>query len=234
MANKTLYTIGFVFLFWQFLCTMECDAQTKSRNLNWGVRLGLNAISIKSYNASSADEILPNSSFVNKNGYLITVFARYNLNRFFLQPELSWNEYNRTCSFPLPFENNEGYSQPFDLDIKSKVINTNFLAGYNIVYDNTFLFGIYTGFSLNGTYRNYYSTKLEPDESFVNKEFSLNFTGILGLSINISKIYFDLRYEMGLPENLSLKEIPDFPERFQNVKLKLTESILSFSCGIMF
>ena len=213
---------------------MESNAQVKLRNGNLGVRLGLNAVSIKSYEAYYADEILPNSSFINKNGYLVTTFARFNVKRIFLQPELAWNEYNRTLSFSLPSENYEGYYQPSELNSNSSTISANFLAGYNIVNDHPFLFGIYAGAALKGTYLNNYSLELEPEELYTKKDLFLNFSCILGVSVNISKIYFDLRYEMGLPNDLILRGIPDFPERYQNVKLKITESILSFSCGVMF
>ena len=234
MVNKFLYTFGFIFLFLQFFCITECNAQIKTPNRNWGVRLGLNAVSIKSYEASKGNEILPNSSHINKNGYLITTFARFNMKRIFIQPELAWNEYNRTCSFSLPLENTEGFAQPSDLNINSSALNANFLVGYNIVYDYPFLFGIYTGVAFVGNYANKYSLELEPEESYTKKDLLLNLTGVIGVSINISKIYFDLRYEMGLPNDLILREIPDFPEKYQNVKIKKTESILSFSCGVMF
>ena len=234
MVNKTLYLFGFFFLFWQVFCVEKSNAQIKIPNWNWGVRLGLNAVSVKSYEASIYNEILPNSSHINKNGYLVTAFTRFNMKRIFLQPELVWNEYNRTCSFSLPFENNEGYSYPSDLNINSSSINANFLAGYNIVYDYPFLFGIFTGVALAGTYQNKYSLEFEPKELYIKKDLLFNITGIIGISINISKIYFDLRYEMGLPKDLILREIPDFPERYHNVKINKTESILSFSCGVMF
>jgi len=210
----------------------ECNAQVKRLKENWGARLGLNAVSIRSYEVYSDDEILPNSSYTNKNGYLITAFARFNINRVFLQPELAWNEYNRTCSFSLPIENTDNYYQPSDLDINSKSINTNFLVGYNIIHDYPFLFGIYIGSAFIGTYRTDYS--VEMGESISKNDLSLNYTGILGFSINISNIYFDLRYEMCLPnDNLSLRDL-NFPERYQNVRIKKTESMLSFSCGVMF
>ena len=234
MVHKTIYLFGFIFLFWQILYITECNAQIKSPNRNFGIRLGLNAVSIKSYEAFTANEVLPNSSYINKNGYMITTFVRFNMKRIFLQPEIEWNECNRTYSFSLPSENNEGYSQPADLNINSSALNANFLAGYNIVYDYPFLFGIYTGVAFVGNYKNNYSLEFEPNELYIKKDFVLNFTGVLGISINISKIYFDLRYEMGLPNDLILREIPNFPEKYQNVKIRRTESILSFSCGVMF
>ena len=221
-----------IFILLLLFSVKVCNAQTKLPKSNWGIRFGLNAISIKSYEAFKAGDILPNSSYTNKNGYLISTFARINKDRFFFQPELAWNEYNRVCSFSLPIDNSEGYYQPSDLSIKSKALNTNFIIGHNLINDYPFLFGVYGGTSFAGTYKSNYLLE-HPDDSFPKTGLSLNLSGILGISINISKIYFDLRYEMCLPNNIDLKGKSDFPERYNEVKIKKTESILSFSFGVM-
>jgi hypothetical protein len=224
--NKTL--IVFVML---ISCIIAGKAQTQYPKLNWGIRLGLNAVSITNYEVFNGDEALTNASYTNKNGYLVNAFARFNMKRLFLQPELGWNNYHRTCSFSLPVENNSSYHT--DLDIHSKAVNANCLLGYNIVHDYPFLLGVFIGTSFMGTYKTDYS--IDPAQSFSQTGLSLNYSGILGFSINISKIYFDLRYAMSLPDSkLNLTEIPGFPNNYQNTAIKKTESILSFSVGVMF
>jgi len=231
MVNRPLFRFGFPLSIFLFAFISNSEAQAPVRN--WGIRIGLNAVSITSYKAYQGDDILSNSSYTNKNGYLITGFARFNINRVFLQPEIAWNEYRRTCSFSLPVENTDNYYSSADLNIDSKAFNTDFLVGYNIVRDYPFLFGVYVGTNFIGTYRVNYSMKSE--QAFSKNDWSLNYSGILGFSINISRIYFDLRYEMCLPNSdIFLSEIPNFAEYYQNVKIKRTESILSFSCGVMF
>jgi len=233
MVNNAMFRFGFVFLIFFIVYIEESRAQAQSSKMNWGIRVGMNAVSIMSYKAYQADEFLSNSSYTNKNGYLITGFARFNIRRIFLQPEVAWNEYRRICSFSLPIENSDNYYPSVDLDIDSKTINTNFLVGYNIVQDYPFLFGFFVGSSFIGTCKTNYS--MESEKSFSKIGLSLNYSGFLGFSINISRIYFDLRYEMSLPDaNLILSDIHDFPENYQNVKIKKRESILSFSCGVMF
>ena len=229
--NKALYRFWFVFLICLIGCITENKAQSSTKN--WGMRFGLNAVSIANYKVYQGDEMLENSSFTNKNGYLLTAFARFNINRIFLQPELGWNNYRRTCSFSLLIDNDNNYYYPTDLDINFKTLNTNFLVGYNIVLDTPFLFGAFVGSSFIGTYNTDFS--INPENRISHTGLFLNYTGFLGFSINISKIYFDLRYEMSLPNaNLDLKEIPEFPDIYQDITIKKTESILSFSFGIMF
>ena len=234
MKNKALIRFVFVIFFLFTGCITKNNVQAQSQKMNWGIRLGLNAISITSYEACQAGEILPDLSYTNKYGYLINAFARFNINRVFLQPELGWNNYRRACSFSLPVESGDNYYYPsIDLNMDSKAINSNFLVGYNIVYDYPFLFGVFAGSSFTGTYRTGFSTGLE--QSYSKTGLFINYSGILGFSINISRIYIDLRYEISLPDaNQTLSEIPDFPENYYNVKIKKKEAILSFSFGIMF
>ena len=233
MVNRVLFRFGFVFFFCLTVCVTENNAQTLFPKLNWGIRLGLNAVSITDYKAYQADELLNNCSYTDKNGYLLTGFIRFNLNRIFLQPELAWNVYRRTCSFSLPIENSDNYYYPTNLDIASKTVNTDFLLGYNIIRDSPFLLGVFVGTSLIGTYRTDFS--MESAKSFPKTGLAMNYSGILGFSINISRIYFDLRYEMSLPDtNLKLRDISDIMDIYQNVKIKQSEAILSFSFGIMF
>ena len=230
--SKTLLRSGFVFL----VCLISCivNAQTQAPKTDWGIRLGLNAVSITNYDAYQAGNVLTNSSYTNKNGYLVTGFMRFNFNHVFLQPELGWNNYRLNCSFSLPIENSSDYYPPVDLKINSKTINTNFLVGYNMVNDYPFLFGVFAGASAMGIYRTNYAMETA-DQTFLDDDLHLSYSGILGFSINISKIYFDLRYEVVLPKaDLNLKKIPDFPENYQDVSIQKKESILSFSFGVMF
>ena len=232
MINKTLFRFGFIFLALLLACILKTSAQAQSSKMNWGVRFGLNATSVMSYEVYQADEILTNTSYSNKNGYLVNTFARFNMKRIFLQPELGWNHYRRTCSFSFPVEETASYRPTTDLNINSKALNANFLVGYNIVGDYPYLLGFFAGTSFIGTYRTDFS--MEWEKSLSKTDLFINYSGILGFSINISKIYFDLRYEMCLPnENLNLKDIPDFPDNYHNIKIKKTESFLSFSFGIM-
>jgi len=232
MLNKALLRFGIVFCICLIGIMADTNVFAQSPKKNWGIRLGLNAVSITSYKAYQADETLANSSYTNKNGYLLAGFTRFNMNRVFLQPEIAWNEYRRTCSFSLPIDNSNYSYPPINLDIDSKAVNTGLLAGYNIVYDYPFLFGIYAGTSVIGTYRTNYSMEME--KTSPKTDWSLNCSGILGFSINISRIYFDLRYEMCLPHTVDLNRISDFPTGYQDVKIKKAETILSFSFGVMF
>jgi hypothetical protein len=208
-------------------------AQTPDKHLNWGFRLGLNALSTTSYETEYKGEPVPNDSYTNKNGYLVNAFVRFNIKRVFLQPELGWNYHRQGVSFTLPTDVENEFSSPIYADIASSVARGNFLVGYSIVNKYPFFFGAYAGSSFSDTYKTKYSIRLNDD--FEDREFYLRTSGIVGFSVVIAKIYFDLRYEINLPDtDLDFNAIPGFPDNYKGVKLKKNENIISFSCGLLF
>ena len=232
MRNKRLSYCGFLFPILLIFLMTGNHVQAQSKRINWGFKLGLNALSTTSYEAYSGEEILPNSSYVNKNGYLINAFVRFNLQSIFLQPEIAWNNYRRECSFALPAENTNGYLPATSFDLNSKAVNVNFLVGYNIVDDRPYLLGFFIGTSFIGTYKTNYSSNID---HFSNDKLRLNYAGILGFYINISNIHFDFRYEFNRPNtNLDFGEVSGSPYSYRSIVLEKNENILSFSCGLMF
>lgn len=212
----------------------SASAQTPDKYFNWGFRAGLNTLSTTSYETEYDGEPVPNDSYINKNGYLVNAFVRFNIKQSFLQPELAWNYYRQGVSFTLPVPNSENeFSSPIYADIASSVIRGNFLVGYNIVNNYPFLFSAYLGSSFSAKYNTKYSIRLSDD--FEDKEFYLRSSGIAGFSIVIAKIYFDLRYEINLPDtDLDFYDISGFPDNYKGLKLKKNENIISFSCGLLF
>jgi hypothetical protein len=232
MRNKRLLYGEFFFPILLLFLITGSPLQAQSKRINWGFKLGLNALSTTNYEAYNGEEILPNSSYVNKNGYLINTFVRFNLNSVFLQPEIAWNKYRRNYSFALPAENANGYLPATSFDLNSDAINAHFLVGYNIINEAPYLLGFFAGTSFIGAYKTRYSSTID---SFSNDKLTLNYAGILGFCINISNIHFDFRYEFNQPNtNLDFGKLSGSPDSYRNVVLEKNENILSFSCGLMF
>jgi hypothetical protein len=204
----------------------------QQKNFNWGVRVGLNALTTMQYETYYRDELLPGGSYSNRNGYLINTFVRFNIKRLFLQPELEWNLYRQGLTFVLP-DDAGNYSQNVVLNARSKALNGNFLTGYHIIDNGSSVFSAYIGTSFAGVYRRKYKTGL--DHEYSDKRFHLKHLGIIGFSISVSKVYFDLRYVINQPDtNLKFSDIPDFPDIYKTIELRKNENVLSFSFGLMF
>ena len=65
-----------------------------------------------------------------------------------------------------------------------------------------------------------------------------NFSGVVGLSVNISNIFFDFRYEVGLHNMVRSvtfdKSQTEMPYDAQDISLKRRRNVLSFSVGVIF
>lgn len=227
----------FIFPLFIFLFVTESPSFAQYKRLNYGFRIGLNALSTTKYQTSYAGEPTSNSSYTNKIGHVASVFFRINYySKLFLQPEVSWSFHQQDCSFmiPSPSNNETYYSDNFDINMNR--LNTNVLLGYNIIKDSPYLCDIYAGVSLKWTY------KMKYDIYDINKKLSYTektdyscYAGIIGFSVNISKLYFDFRYEINQPNtNLDFSDVPDIPDKYKGVFLEKNENILSFSVGMMF
>ncbi|MDR2682976.1 MAG: PorT family protein [Dysgonamonadaceae bacterium] len=202
------------------------------KTVNWGFKIGLNANAIMRLRGMQGEEELMNVSFRNKSGCDITGFFRVNLDRFFMQPEIGWSVLNKDILFSFP--SNESYSQSNELSFHSRIVNANGLIGYNITKSGPFVFNVFTGTSLHYQYDTHFSL-LYPKSEHRSMTPVYNAYGVVGFSMNISNVHFDIRYAISVfPSNLDFNTIADKPERLEGVSLQKSENILSFSCGVMF
>jgi hypothetical protein len=211
---------------------MENQSFAQSERLNYGFKVGLNALSTIKYKTYYTGEST-SGSYTNKNGYLIGAFFRINYDHLFMQPEAIWNYHRQKCGFMLPNPNNNELNMSKALDINMDAVNTNLLLGYNIIKKKPYLCDVYAGASLKWTYKIKY--EISEEHNYSGKSDFFCYAGIIGFSVNISKLYFDFRYEINQPNtNLDFSNIPDILESYRGVFLEKNENILSFSFGVMF
>jgi len=223
----------FIFSLLIFLFVTENQSFAQFDRLNYGFKVGLNALSTTRYNTYYAGDTTSGGSYTNKNGYLVSAFFRVNYNKLFLQPEVTWNYHQQNCGFMIPDANNSNTYLSRALDINMDALNTNLLLGYSIIKDEPYSFGAYLGASLKWTYKIRY--EINDGHKYSGRSDFFCYAGIVGFSINISKLYFDFRYELNQPDtNLDFSNIPGIPEAYRGVFLEKNENILSFSVGMMF
>lgn len=237
ISSKVTHPILFfsVILFFT-LQTENVFGQKKFENsiINYGFKIGLNALSTTDYEVYNNDVLLHAGSYKNKNGFLANGFFRINLDRFFMQPEIEWNQYRQEVFFALPIDLEAGtYESSQGMEIDNKTFNIYVLTGYHIIRNGPYIVNLYLGGSFKSYFRTAYD--LHNVEKFVEHNYNYNFSGLFGISMNIGIIHFDARYQINFPNtDLSLSSISGFSERFNGIVLKKNENILSFSCGIMF
>ncbi|MDR2805280.1 MAG: PorT family protein [Dysgonamonadaceae bacterium] len=198
--------------------------------VNWGFKVGLNANAVMRLQGMQGEEELANVSYRNKSGCDITGFFRVNLNRFFIQPEIGWSTLNKDLLFAFPSEP----EQIFELSLHTQTANANGLIGYNITKTGPFVFNIIAGSSLRYKFDTRYSAAY-PQNEHRDTNPVYNAYGVVGFSMNISNVHFDIRYAISMLDvDMYFNDIADKPEWMNNVLFHKTENILSFSCGVMF
>ena len=199
-----------------------------------GFKIGLNALSTMNYEVYSEDVALDHGNWFNKYGYSAGLFGRINLGNYFMQPEIEWNHYRQECIFALPASPDlSSYQAPQSMEVNKNSANIYVLTGYNITRSGPYLINCYIGGAVRLNYKTEY--KLHNYNSYLEQSLQYNYAGVIGSSLNIGVIHFDIRYQFNYPNtNLNLSDIKEIPESFHGIVLKKNENILSFSCGVMF
>lgn len=171
-------------------------------------------------------------------GYNLSAFARFNINRHFIQfgPDISI--INSEIKFDKKGSQHPDVIPDYASIISNiKSINVPLVYGYNIVDESPYSLSIFTGPVFKHIWRNksnidfvnFSSLNIQEDLS----PFALNLT--VGLSVKISYIFFDFAYEIGL-NNIS-KEITAYNLDNQingDFNFDRRNNTLSFSFGCSF
>lgn len=227
-------------LFTLFFLGTIVYAQKRSHSLvNYGVKGGFSSTIYEVRELVVED--MPINEFMAKSeiSSFYTFFLRTNINRHYLQTEASYNISNYTIEFSSDQWNPA--AQPTDLSvIGTRIIGIEvpLYYGYHILKEGAYGMSFYMGpkakFVLTDISKhqfiNFPYTHLEEGI------YPINYSLMIGMGINISRIFFDFSFEYGL-HNIS-KEFTTID--FENVsstqalRFNRRKNVLSFSVGFMF
>lgn len=165
-------------------------------------------------------------------GYFGTFFARFNIDRHFVQTEITYN----VSKYTLSIDKNGGAKDKgpdyAEYSLTNHAIEIPLMYGYNFVhsgpYKMCFFIGPKAKLILNGLRKQTFSNF---DQENIKEDFRpINFSIQAGLGINISRIFFDFSYEVGL-HNISSDFTTDNPE--DKIRFDRHKNVLSFSLGII-
>lgn len=208
---------------------------------NVGIRAGFNSSMFVVDHLAIGEKELSNVQNNYKVGYQGGVFCRFNINKWhFIQPEVNYNVFKGSTS--IPYQKGNKKLLPDNALVKSSmhVISMPLLYGYRFI--NHYPYGMA---AIVGPQLEYCWNKQSKHEysGFYQQEIQENLrkllvSGVIGLAVNVSNIYFDFRYEIGFQR---LSSGVDFnadktPLPFKNhpIQLKRRKNILSFSTGVIF
>ena len=222
-------------------------AQAASRNsgndskVNVGIKAGFNSSMPIIDRFSLGGTNLENIQNNYKVGYLGAFFCRFNLKKHhFLQTELSYNISKGSISIPNTEENIALLQDNALVKTDIHSIDVPLLYGYKFIdkypYGMAFFAGPKVAYIWKKHSESEYSGFYQQDIHEKIKPF--NFSGVVGLSVNISNIFFDFRYEVGLHNMVRSvtfdKSQTEMPYDTQEISLKRRRNVLSFSVGVIF
>lgn len=209
-----------------------------AKSINVGVKAGFNSTMFIITHMNIGGITIDDRTNNYKIGYFGSLFLRYNTHRSFIQAEASINQSKCEVTFnksQLNTTNNIG-----EASINSTINSIDFplLYGYNIVKESPYGMSIFIGPKLCYIWKSN-TDFYDLDQSDIQEKFyPITVSAVIGLSVNISRLFFDFRYEQGL-HNISrsiqytakdengLTQSNDFSFRRR-------AQVLSFSVGMMF
>ena len=212
---------------------IACTAFGKDRNadkverpntkkVNFGIKAGFNSsmfmVSELKIKDVTIDEVQNNY----KIGYFGALFMRINMKKHFIQPEVSYNVSKGEIVFDKLGSQHPAV-EPDYASVQSVLHSIDFpvLYGYNVVKKGPYGMSI-TNFDQKGIHE---------------KLYPLNVSAVIGVGVNISRIFFDFRYEQGI-RNISKSIVydninSDGSTGVSHIIFRRRDSALSFSFGFI-
>jgi hypothetical protein len=221
-------------------CFMLVHAQQRSTSLiNYGVKGGFSSTLYEVQNLTISG--MPINSFTTKSeiSSFYTIFARINAKRHYVQTECSYNVSNYTIDFASTQWSPS--AQPYDKStIGTKIIGLEvpLYYGYHIMQEGPYGMSFYLGPKAKFILTDYsrHSFKNVPYEFISERVKPINFSLMMGIGINIARVFFDFSFEYGLHNISNGFTTIDLQgnESTQGIIFDRRKNVLSFSIGFIF
>ena len=194
-----------------------------TRKINFGIKAGFNSsmfmVSELKIKDVTIDEVQNNY----KIGYFGALFMRINMKKHFIQPEVSYNVTKCEITFDKLGSQHPAI-EPDYAAVQSVLHSIDFpiLYGYNVVKKGPYGMSTFKNFDQKG---------------IREKLYPFNISAVIGVGVNISRIFFDFRYEQGVG-NISKSIVydninSDGSTGVSHITFRRRDSALSFSLGFI-
>ena len=222
------------------LCFVLTHAQQRGTSLvNYGVKGGFSSTLYEVQNLTIAG--MPINSITTKSeiSSFYTIFARLNAKRHYVQTECSYNISNYTIDFASSQWTPS--AQPYDKStIGTKIIGLEvpLYYGYHIMQEGPYGMSFYLGPKAKFILTDYSRHSFEnvPYEFISEQVNPINFSLMMGIGINIARVFFDFSFEYGLHNISNGFTTIDLQgnESTQEIIFDRRKNVLSFSIGFIF
>jgi hypothetical protein len=208
---------------------------------NWGGKIGCNSLFSNIGSLSINDVQMENVQQKYKVGYQASLFGRVNIDRFFIEPSVTWQHAESDIFFDIPTEYDDTQRSVYDiypenrLRYKYKTVEIPVMIGYNIVKEDQYALSLSAGPAIRYNYKLDLNTSLK--ESFTVDEDENTPLGLgisLGVGASIGRLFLDFVYQFGINEVDSEFHKIKTAENEWTLQLKKRTNVLNFSLGFMF
>jgi len=163
------------------------------------------------------------------------------MKKHFIQPEVSYNVSKCEITFDKLGSHHPDI-EPDYASVISMIHSVDFpvLYGYNVVKNGPYGMSIFAGPKLRYIWgkKNEITFENFDQKGIDERLYPFNISAVIGVGVNISRIFFDFRYEQGL-HNIS-KSVTydninsDGSTGVSNITFRRRDQVLSFSLGVIF
>ena len=179
-----------------------------------------------------------------KVGYQAAVFARVNIDRFYIQPSLAWQYTEGDIRFNIPQTENslpDGTNTQMPIGknritYKSATLEVPVMIGYYLVKEGPYALSMMFGPNIKYNYKTRYSTDMtDRPREFEDDNTPFGISIAAGLGVSIWRLFLDFSYEFGLNEVASdFREIGTEANQKGTLNIEKRTNIMSFSLGFLF
>lgn len=229
------------------VCELQAQATTtpmvtlKQPRFNVGVKAGFNSSMFFTDEISINGKELEMAQNNYKVGYFAAVFCRFNLKKHhFIQPEFSYNITQGSVSIPFTLANSELLQENALIKKKMTTFDVPILYGYKFVDVHPYGMAFFIGPKITWVWKQQCSTTFTGfyQKDIKEEQYPFQYSGVVGLAVNVSNIFFDFRYEIGLHNSIRTTTynsgLTEPPHNEGEIRLQQRKNILSFSVGVIF
>ncbi|NDV82664.1 porin family protein [Bacteroides sp. 51] len=219
---------------------VERILKPNNKAFNFGVRVGFNSSMYLVSDFKIKDVTIDDIQNNYRIGGFVALFGRFNISRHYIQPEISYQISRSEISFDKLGSQHPAI-EPDYASIHAKIHSIEFpvLYGFNIIKKGPYAMSVFAGPKAKFLWKQKNEITFENFEQKDMEEelYPLCLSGVLGVGVNVSRIFFDFRYEQGLTnisKTVTYENMPSTKDDSNNIIFRRREAILSFSLGVMF
>lgn len=211
-----------------------------TKKINFGIKAGFNSSMLMVSELKIKDVTIDEVQNNYKIGQFGALFMRWNMKKHFIQPEVSYNVTKCEITFDKLGSQHPDIAPDY-ASVQSVLhsIDIPILYGYNIVKKGPYGMSFFAGPKLRYLWGKHNEITFNNfDQKGIHEKLHpFNASIVIGVGVNISRIFFDFRYEQGI-SNIS-KSITydninsDGTTGVSNITFRRRDSALSFSLGFM-